>query len=89
MFSTNNTMREIMEMPLIGSRIGNLFPSCWIPCVKKEHWDHTMEQIKQEDTMEWGQPFWSDALWNVRIYYWKLWIRNDFVLCHCGQKMKL
>lgn len=61
MFSTNNTMREIMEMPLIGSRIGNLFPSCWIPCVKKEHWDHTMEQIKQEDTMEWGQPFWSDA----------------------------
>lgn len=61
MFSINNTMREIMETPLIGSRIGNLFPSCWIPCVKKEHWDHTMEQIKQEDTMEWGQPFWSEA----------------------------
>ena len=61
MFSINNTMREIMETPLIESRIGNLFPSCWIPCVKKEHWDHTMEQIKQEDTMEWGQPFWSEA----------------------------
>lgn len=60
MFSINNTMREIMETPLIRSRIGNLFPSCWILCVKKEHWDHTMEQIKKEDTMEWGQTFWSD-----------------------------
>ena len=60
MFSINNTMREIMETPLIRSRIGNLFPSCWILCVKKEHWDHTMEQIKKEDTMEWGQTFCSD-----------------------------
>lgn len=61
MFTKKNTMREIMENPKIKGKIGNLFPSCWIPCVKKEHWDHTMEQIEKEDKMEWQGPFLSDA----------------------------
>ena len=62
MFTENNPFEEIKNIEPVGRALGNLFPSCWISRIPKEHFDHTMKKIGTEDQMEWGQPFWSEAL---------------------------
>lgn len=60
MFTEKDTMTNIMKTEPVQRAIGNLFPSCWIPCVDLAHWNHSMEKIAKEDKMEWGQDFWSE-----------------------------
>ena len=61
MFTKNNTFDQIMHTSPIGRAIGNLFPTCWLERIPKEHYGHTMSQIEKEDRMEWGVPFISDS----------------------------
>ena len=62
MFTEDHTFEEIKGKEPIGRALGNLFPSCWISRIQEEHYGDTMAKIKEEDTMEWGQPFLSEAL---------------------------
>ena len=62
MFTEDHTFEEIKGKEPIGRALGNLFPSCWISRIQEEHYSDTMAKIKEEDTMEWGQPFLSEAL---------------------------
>lgn len=62
MFTEDHTFEEIKGKEPIGRALGNLFPSCWTSRIQEEHYGDTMAKIKEEDTMEWGQPFLSEAL---------------------------
>lgn len=61
MFTKNDTFEQIMNTKPVRSKLGNLFPSCWLERILPQHYTHTMAQIEAEDTMEWGAPFLSDA----------------------------
>lgn len=61
MFTLDHTYEEIMNTDPVGRAIGNLFPTCWRDRISPEHAGHTMRRIAQEDKMEFGDPFVSDA----------------------------
>ncbi len=62
MFTENHTLEAIKHTEPIGRALGNLFPSCWISRIPEEHLGHAMAEIRSEDTMEWGDPFWAEGL---------------------------
>lgn len=61
MFTLDHTFEEIMKTEPVGRAIGGLFPACWLERIPAHHFGHTMRQIAQEDTMDWGAPFVSEA----------------------------
>lgn len=61
MFTIDHTFYEIMNTEPVGRGIGNLFPLCWLGRIPKGHMHDSMREIAGKDTMEWGEPFLSDA----------------------------
>lgn len=61
MFTLDSTYEEILNTEPLGRALCNLFPSCWRDRIPAEHAGYTMRRIMEEDTMDWGVPFLSEA----------------------------
>lgn len=61
MFTLENTYEEIINTEPLGRALCNFFPACWRERIPAQHTGYTMGHIMEEDTMDWGVPFLSEA----------------------------